>query len=324
MAQTIGRGGTVTLDAFYRDGTNALVDPDTPQVSIIDALGSVVVSLATPTRVGLGHFQYAYAVAGDALLGAWAARWFGIINGGGVEDEDGFTVVEAGSISGGDSTPSLLVSLDDFAKFLRLTGDLDEDAATEMIEGAGDLVRDELSQSLDYVADDVWTTRPRGGLLLLLPQLPVIDVTLVEERHEPADGWTTLVEDTDYEVDLFDGTLHRRGRHVFSTGSSLSGAVTSWPGSVFPRHPGGLVRVTNSHGYAIGPDVPDGVPPLPGSIATVVKRVAARGYENPEAVVQDTVGKVTTSYGSAAGLYLSDGDKRSLARWRPGGKGGTT
>ncbi len=324
MAQTIGRGGTITLDAFCRDGTNALVDPTTPQVSIIDAEGSTVVSLAIPTRVGLGHFQYEYAVAADALLGAWAARWFGIVNGGGVEDEDGFTVVPAGSISGGGSSPALLASVEDFAVFLDLpAGAINEAKATEMLEGASDLVRDEIGQSLDYIADDVWIARPNGGLLLLLPQLPVIDVTLVEERHDPADGYATLTADVDYEVDLFDGTIHRRGRHVFSTGSGLTGRQNGWPGSVFPRHAGGLVRVTYSHGFAIGPDVPDGVEPLPGSIATVAKRVAARGYENPEAVAQDTVGKVTTSYGAAPGLYLSAGDKASLARLRPGGSGGS-
>lgn len=98
MAQIIGQGGTITLDAFFRDGTNALVDPTDPKVSIVDANGDVVVSLDTPTRITLGHYEYEYAVASDAILGAWAARWFGTINGGGVEDEDGFTVVASGSI----------------------------------------------------------------------------------------------------------------------------------------------------------------------------------------------------------------------------------
>lgn len=100
MAQTIAAGSTVTLDAFYRDGANNLVDPVDPKVSIVDQLGSVVVSLATPTRVSIGHYEYEYAVASDAGLGAWAARWFGTIAGGGVEDEDGFTVVAAGGVIG--------------------------------------------------------------------------------------------------------------------------------------------------------------------------------------------------------------------------------
>jgi hypothetical protein len=38
-------------------------------------------------------------VASDADLGAWAIRWYGTIGGNALEDEDGFTVVAAGSIS---------------------------------------------------------------------------------------------------------------------------------------------------------------------------------------------------------------------------------
>jgi hypothetical protein len=196
----------------------------------------------------------------------------------------------------------VIVELGEFQAFLRLPdGALDVAQATEMLEGAAGLVRDEIGQSLDFVEDDIWTTRPRGGTILQLPQLPVTEVTLVEERRTIAAGWVSLVEDTDYEVDLFDGTLHRLGHH-------------EWPSSIFPRRPGGLVRVTNSHGY---PEM------MPDTIRTVVKRVAARGYENPEAVAQDTVGKVTTSYGAAPGLYLSKSDCADLARERPGGKGGS-
>lgn len=100
MAQTIGRGATITLDAFYRDGTNSLVDPDTPEVSIIDSDGATVANLATPDRLSVGHYQYLYPVDSGALLGAWIARWFGVINGDQVGPiDDGFTVVLAGSIT---------------------------------------------------------------------------------------------------------------------------------------------------------------------------------------------------------------------------------
>lgn len=99
MAQQIGRGGTITLDARFSDGAGAAIDPVNPKVSILNALGAVVVSLATPTHVSLGHYQYTYAVAADAMLGAWAAKWFALINGAPEEGEDGFTVVAAGTIS---------------------------------------------------------------------------------------------------------------------------------------------------------------------------------------------------------------------------------
>lgn len=107
MTQTIGRGGTITLDAYYRDGAGQLVDPVSPKVSIVDAQGTTVVSLATPTtHVATGHYQYAYPVAVGAPLGAWEAVWYGTINGSPVQDEDGFTVVVAGSISTPDSSGS--------------------------------------------------------------------------------------------------------------------------------------------------------------------------------------------------------------------------
>lgn len=100
MAQTIGRGGTITLDAYYRNGANALTDPTNPKCSIIDRDGVTVVLLDDPTRhVGVGHYQYDYAVAVDADLGAWAIRWYGTVGGNALEDEDGFTVVAAGTIS---------------------------------------------------------------------------------------------------------------------------------------------------------------------------------------------------------------------------------
>jgi hypothetical protein len=100
MPELIGQGGTITLDAFYSDATNAAVDPTTPQVTIKNPAGETVVSLATPTRVGVGHFQYAYDVDADASLGAWEAEWYGLVNGVQVGPvDDGFTVVTAGSIS---------------------------------------------------------------------------------------------------------------------------------------------------------------------------------------------------------------------------------
>jgi hypothetical protein len=98
MAQQIVRGNTITLDAFLRDG-GVLVDADSlPQVSILDPSGAVVVELDAPTHESLGHYQYKYPVAVDADLGAWAIKWFAVIDGADAEDEDGFTVLrEAGS-----------------------------------------------------------------------------------------------------------------------------------------------------------------------------------------------------------------------------------
>lgn len=97
MAQ-IGRGGTITLDAVYRDGSQQAVDPVGPNVDIIDALGATVVLNAVPTHDGLGSYHYNYAVAADAPLGAWQIVWQGTVNGGPVEAPEGFTVVPAGTV----------------------------------------------------------------------------------------------------------------------------------------------------------------------------------------------------------------------------------
>lgn len=95
MSQLIARGSPITLDAFYTDGTGTPTDATSPKTSIIDAAGATVVNLDTPTHVGTGHYQYTYAVPADAILGAWAARWFGTVDGNALEDEDGFTVIRA-------------------------------------------------------------------------------------------------------------------------------------------------------------------------------------------------------------------------------------
>lgn len=101
MTQTIVRGNTITLDANYTDATNALVTPTSPQVSIINANGTTVVALDTPTEVGLGHYIYDYAVGASAPVGVWTARWYGIIDGDPVTADDLFIVAATASSGGG-------------------------------------------------------------------------------------------------------------------------------------------------------------------------------------------------------------------------------
>lgn len=107
MAQLIGQGGTITLDAQYADLNGSAKDPTSPQVSIVDPNGATIIDLDTPTRVGLGHYQYLYAVAGDALEGAWEVRWYGLINGVQVGPvAEGFTVAAGGAIVPGTPSPN--------------------------------------------------------------------------------------------------------------------------------------------------------------------------------------------------------------------------
>lgn len=98
MPETVGRGGSITLDVRYQDPTG-LVDPTLPQVDVINPSSVVVVNDAVPTRVSLGIYSYTYAVPANAPLGIWSMRWTGVINTVPVGPvSESFTVVEAGTI----------------------------------------------------------------------------------------------------------------------------------------------------------------------------------------------------------------------------------
>lgn len=90
------------------------------------------------------------------------------------------------------------------------------DVATEMIRGY-------CNQHLSLVEDDEVVLRSPGGGLLLLPELPIVELGDVEVDD------TVLTLDTDYEAQDF-GILYRHG---------------GWSGPV---------TVTYSHGYATIPD----------------------------------------------------------------------
>jgi hypothetical protein len=96
---SVAQGASITLEAVYQLGTGELVDPTTPTVSILDPLGSTVITNAVPTRISLGRYSYVYGVAGDALLGSWIAHWTGVINDVPREGDDTFYVVDAGDIN---------------------------------------------------------------------------------------------------------------------------------------------------------------------------------------------------------------------------------
>lgn len=145
MPQLIGQGGTITLDATYQDINGDAHDATTPQVSILDPNGDTVVAIATPTRVGLGHYTYEYAVAVDALQGAWSAKWYGLINGVQVGPvEDGFTVAAAGAIvpggNAGATTCSPWATHEDVVDGPCATYSTDPDELDEALQIASDML----------------------------------------------------------------------------------------------------------------------------------------------------------------------------------------
>lgn len=334
MPQLIGQGGTLTLEAFFVDAGGDATDPGSPLISIIDANGDTVVSLDTPDHVGTGHYTYDYEVAVDAILGAWSAHWSGTINSAPVSTDEGFTVVLAGSIvtPTPGAAPGFLATVEELADVMRLPiGTIDEVAAAAALAGAGNLIRKEVGQHLDYVADDVIQLRSTGGRLMLLPELPVVDVTLVRIRV-PSRDWVELTEGTDYELELGRDGMVWRIASALTFGGSLElmspTLIGEWPRSLSGRGPNGWVEFTYSHGYALGDEfgsgIPAGVDVLPPIANTVALRVAARGYINPEAVSQETTGRATqVVYGDTPGLYLSKADKDDLGALRPGNRGGS-
>lgn len=99
MASIVERGSTITLDLLTEKSNGDAVDFTPVTVSIIDASGDTVVSLAVPTHIALGHYQYDYIVAADAELGAWIVRWFGTFDGDDLTIDEGFTVLRAGAVT---------------------------------------------------------------------------------------------------------------------------------------------------------------------------------------------------------------------------------
>jgi hypothetical protein len=97
----IGIGGTIPLDAVYRDGAMVATDPTDPLVSVIDSDGAVRLAPTTPaTHPAVGLFVHPYTVPAAGPLGVWTARWYGLVNGVEVGPvDDPFAVVAAGSVA---------------------------------------------------------------------------------------------------------------------------------------------------------------------------------------------------------------------------------
>lgn len=100
MAQTIGLGGTIRLDAQYLNGAGVLTDPTNPRITILDALDVAVVVNGIPTRLSVGLYYYDYVVPTNAPKGVWTARWSGVMAGIAlIPVDDLFEVVDAGIIT---------------------------------------------------------------------------------------------------------------------------------------------------------------------------------------------------------------------------------
>lgn len=123
MAQRVGQGGQATVEATFRDGAGALVDPVGPTVSITDAVAGVFAANDVPVRQSLGIYTYAFTVPADGVLGNWDVRWRGVVNGNPIIKDETVEVVAAGEITVGtpDEPPAprtTLVSVPDLIAYM--------------------------------------------------------------------------------------------------------------------------------------------------------------------------------------------------------------
>lgn len=115
-------------------------------------------------------------------------------------------------------------------------------AAARAIAEATAVIQNYTRQTIELVEDDELTLDSVGGTRLVLPELPVVEVSAVVEDD------ATLVAEDDYKLGQH-GVLHRIGAR--------------WTAGIQ------IVTVTYSHGYAT----------LPEDVVAICTRMAARSYQ---------------------------------------------
>ena len=137
---------------------------------------------------------------------------------------------------------SMFCSVEDMAAFLQMELTEYDASARRAILEASAAIQNYCHQTIEAVENDVESYMFVRGNRLFLPELPVTEVSEVEEDGE------VLTETDDYLLDKH-GVLHRVGGN--------------WAGG------SALIMVTYSHGYAT----------LPDDLVGVATRMAARAYQ---------------------------------------------
>ena len=208
------------------------------------------------------------------------------------------------------------ISVDDLNAFMEGTLTGGELMTGIALDSACQMVRDYLEQDVNLVRDDVELHDGTGREGLLLKQLPVIEVTLVEEDT------VALVADNDYTVWQDGGILWRSGGQTIPSRWSKGRQN---------------VEVIYDHGYAITEDdvveSSEGVEVavVPSSIRLAALEAAARIVRAPSlaAVASGITGETLGAYSYTASLgainaviaagLLSE-ERVSLDRYKPGGR----
>lgn len=167
---------------------------------------------------------------------------------------------------------------EDLADYLHMdAGDLERGAAQVALLGADAAIRAYTGQTLAYVEDDEITLDGTGTETILLPQLPVVEVTSVAVDGEAVEDFT---------VDLDAGIVKVNGTFGVS-------------------HQG--VEITYSHGYSPGETALD-------DLRVVATTIAGRLYTQA-GTAQQTVGGISQSF-EATNTTLTIGEKSILDQYR--------
>jgi hypothetical protein len=193
---------------------------------------------------------------------------------------------------------------------------IDPGLETLALDAACQMVRDYLEQTINLVRNDVEVHDGTGREGMLLKELPVIEVTLVEE-----DDVALVVED-DYVVWAGGGILWRNGGQTIPSQWSKGRQN---------------VEVIYDHGYAITPDevveTSEGIAVdlVPSSIRLAALEAAARIVRAPSlaAVASGITGETLGAYSYTASLgavnaVIAGGllaeERITLDRYKPGGR----
>lgn len=150
----VAQGGTVRLPAVYRNASNALVDPGTPRVDILDPDDVVVVNDASLVRDDVGEYHYDYAVGAAAETGEWTARFYGVIDSVLVSGDEPFLVVEPGEINPEDPAP--ILTLAEYKELVGIdpTNTVDDDRINALIPAASRAVRSFTDRKFELASPD--------------------------------------------------------------------------------------------------------------------------------------------------------------------------
>lgn len=181
--------------------------------------------------------------------------------------------------------PDLLATVDELRLFMD-DPTLDEERSALLLRLAGGEVRAYTGNLFDYVEGEVRILNGTGTTVLLLPEVPVTDVTALFEAAGRSD-----------EVELA-GPLDTSPVWEWDE----DGVIVRIDGGVFARRRR-WYSVTNDHGFEVSPD----------EVKAVVLRMAAGVFDNPDGIRQETLGKYSyTVAGDSAGLGLTAADRRLL------------